>query len=161
MSEIKLFLSWSREDEKLKNSFLKLLKPRLEAVQAYKFTWWVDTFILPGEEWQPEIMEMLNESDYIVQLISYSFITSDFIRKYEIPGVGEAPLKKTLPVMIKDVSLDDGSIELHQIDKRQIYRGISGKSSYISRKSDYSKEKFVEGFREAVVARVENKIGYR
>ena len=160
MSEIRLFLSWSRDDEELKNSFLKILKPRLKAVQAYKFTWWEDTFILPGEEWQPKIMEMLDKSDYIVQLISYSFITSDFIRKYEIPGVGEAPLKKTLPVMIKDVSLD-GSIEFHQIDKRQIYRGISGKSSYISRKSDYSKEKFVEGFREAVVARVENKIGYR
>ena len=74
--------------------------------------------------------------------------------------MGEAPLKKTLPVMIKDVALD-GSIEFQQIDKRQIYRGISGKASYISRKSDYSKEKFVEGFREAVVARVENKIGYR
>ena len=160
MSEIKLFLSWSRNDEELKNSFLKILKPRLEAVQAYKFTWWEDTFILPGEEWQPTIMEMLGKSDYIVQLISYSFVTSEFIWKYEIPGVGEAPLKKTLPVMIEDVSLD-GSIELHQIDKRQIYRGISGKSSYISRKSDYSKKKFVEGFREAVVARVENKIGYR
>lgn len=88
-------------------------------------------------------MEMLDKSDYIVQLISYSFITSDFIRKYEIPGVGEAPLKKTLPVMIEDVSLD-GSIELHQIDKRQIYRGISGKSSYISRKSDYSKKSLLK-----------------
>lgn len=48
MSEIKLFLSWSRND--VKNSFLEILKPRLEAVQAYKFTWWEDTFILPGEE---------------------------------------------------------------------------------------------------------------
>ncbi len=141
MSEIKLFLSWSRND--VKNSFLKILKPRLKAVQAYKFTWGEDTFILPGEEWQPKIMEMLDKSDYIVQLISYSFITSDFIRKYEIPGVGEAPLKKTLPVMIEDVSLD-GSIELHQIDKRQIYRGISGKSSYISRKSDYSKKSLLK-----------------
>lgn len=57
--------------------------------------------------------------------------------------MGEAPLKKTSPVMIEDVSLD-GSIELHQIDKRQIYRGISGKSSYISRKSDYSKKSLLK-----------------
>ena len=55
---------------------------------------------------------------------SPSFLASKFIRDYEIPGVGEAPLKKTLPVMLDDVPLD-GSMEFHQIDRRQIYRGNS------------------------------------
>ena len=65
----------------------------------------MDSFILPGEEWKGEILTQLAEADYVVQLISPSFLASDFIRDYEIPGVGEAPEKKTLPVMPVDALL--------------------------------------------------------
>ena len=161
MSDIRLFLSWAHDDAEAKDSFLKLLKPRLGIAQNHVFTWWVDSFILPGEEWKEEIRAQLEKADYIVQLISPSFLASDFIRDYEIPGVGEAPLKKTLPVMLVDVPLD-GSREFHQIDRRQIYRGLPGEArSYDCLENDPQRNRFVDGFVDAIVARVEGKGGYR
>lgn len=159
--DIQLFLSWAHDDAKLKESFLKLLKTRLTNVPNHAFTWWEDSFILPGEEWKEEIRAQLAEADYIVQLISPSFLASDFIRDYEIPGVGEAPLKKTLPVMLVDVPLD-GTVEFHQIDRRQIYRGNSIEPhSYVSRETDYQRDQFVGGFFSRIIDRVEGKGGYR
>lgn len=162
MSGIQLFLSWAHDDAEAKDSFLKVLRPRLKSARGHTFTWWKDSFILPGEEWKREILTQLAKADYIVQLISPSFLASRFIRDYEIPGVGEAPLKKTLPVMLVDVPLD-GSMEFHQIDRRQIYCIQQGRSrySYISRETDYQRNQFVDGFVERVLARVEGKTGYR
>ena len=158
---IQLFLSWAHDDAKLKESFLKLLEPRLGNARNHVFTWWEDSFILPGEEWKDEILTRLAEADYIVQLISPSFLASDFIRDYEIPGVGEAPLKKTLPVMLVDVPLD-GSREFHQIDRRQIYRGLPGEArSYDCLENDPQRNRFVDCFVDAIVARAEGKRGYR
>lgn len=162
MSGIQLFLSWAHDDAETKELFLRLLRPRLENTRGHKFTWWEDSFILPGEEWKPEILTQLANADYIVQLISPSFLASTFIRKYEIPGVGEAPLKKTLPVMLVDVPLD-GSMEFHQIDRRQIYCMQQGRNrySYISRETDYQRNQFVDGFVSRMIDRVEGKTGYR
>lgn len=161
MSDIQLFLSWAHDDAELKDSFLKLLTPRLRITKSHTFTWWMDSFILPGEEWKPEILTQLANADYIVQLISPSFLASKFIRDYEIPGVGEAPLKKTLPVMLDDVPLD-GSMEFHQIDRRQIYRGNSYEPhSYMSCETDYQRKQFVNGFVQRALSRVEGKTGYR
>ena len=161
MSDIRLFLSWAHNDAEAKDSFLKLLKPRLGIAKNHVFTWWVDSFILPGEEWKEEIRAQLAEADYIVQLISPSFLASTFIRDYEIPGVGEAPLKKTLPVMLVDVPLD-GTVEFHQIERRQIYRGNSIEPhSYVSRETDYQRDQFVGGFFSRIIDRVEGKGGYR
>ena len=158
---IQLFLSWAHDDAKLKESFLKLLKPCLAIVPNHAFTWWEDSFILPGEEWKEEILTQLTEADYIVQLISPSFLASDFIRKYEIPGVGKAPEKKILPVMLVDVPLD-GTVEFHQIDRRQIYCGNSiDPHSYVSRETDYQRNQFVDGFFSRIIDRVEGKGGYR
>mgnify|MGYP000856373235 FL=1 len=161
MSDIRLFLSWAHNDAEAKDSFLKLLKPRLWIAQNHVFTWWMDSLILPGEEWKEEIRAHLAEADYIVQLISPSFLASTFIRDYEIPGVGEAPLKKTLPVMLVDVPLD-GTVEFHQIDRRQIYCGNSIEPhSYVSRETDYQRDQFVAGFFSRIIDRVEGKGGYR
>lgn len=161
MSDIKLFLSWAHDDAEAKDSFFKLLKTRLRTAKNHAFTWWVDSFILPGEEWKGEILTQLAEADYVVQLISPSFLASDFIRDYEIPGVGEAPLKKTLPIMLVDVPLD-GTMEFHQIDRRQIYCGNSNEPhSYVSCETDYQRNQFVDGFFSRIIDRVEGKGGYR
>ena len=37
---IQLFLSWAHDDAKLKESFLKLLEPRLGNARNHVFTWW-------------------------------------------------------------------------------------------------------------------------
>ena len=161
MTDIKLFLSWAHYDAEVKDSFLTLLRQRLAVARNHSFTWWVDSFILPGEEWKAEILTQLAEADYIVQLISPSFLASDFIRDYEIPGVGDAPLKKTLPVMLVDVPLD-GTVEFHQIDRRQIYRGNPVEPHcYVSRETAFQRNQFVDGFVSRIIDRVEGKGGYR
>lgn len=161
MSDIQLFLSWAHADAEAKESFLNLLKPPLQIAKDHTFTWWEDSFILPGEEWKEEIRAQLEKADYIVQLISPSFLASDFIRDYEIPGVGEAPLKKTLPVMLVDVPFD-GTVEFHQIDRRQVYRGNTCEPhSYISCQTNYQRRLFVDGFFIRIIDRVEGKGGYR
>ena len=59
MSDIRLFLSWAHNDAEAKDSILKLLKPRLRIAKNHVFTWWEDSFILPGEELKAEILTQL------------------------------------------------------------------------------------------------------
>lgn len=110
MYRSKFFLSWAHGEVRAKKSFLKLLKPRLESCKNHEITWWEDSFILPGEKWLPQILEHLEDSDYIVQLVSPAFLASNFIRTYEIPGVGNTPMKNVLPVMLVDVPFG-GAVE--------------------------------------------------
>ena len=64
--------------------------------------------------------------------------------------------------MLVDVPLD-GSMEFHQIDRRQIYCMQQGRNrySYISRETDYQRNQFVDGFVERVRLRVSGQTGYR
>lgn len=162
MTDIKLFLSWARDDAELKNSFLSVLKPRLKNLRGHTVTWWEDSFLLPGEEWTEEIITRFEEANYIVQLISPSFLASNFIQTYEIPGVGNAPLKKTLPVMLVNVPLD-GSMDFHQIDKKQIYYFQQGtkRLSFDSRETLFQRNQFVDGFVAGIIQRFEGTVGYR
>lgn len=54
-------------------------------------------------------------------------------------------------------------MEFHQIDLRQIYCIQQGRNqySYISRKTDYQRNQFVDGFVERVRLRVSGQTGYR
>ena len=102
------------------------------------------------------------EANYIVQLISPSFLASNFIQTYEIPGVGSAPWKKTLPVMLVNVPLN-GSMNFHQIDKKQIYFFQQGtkRLSFDSRETLFQRNEFVDGFVARIIQRIEGKVGYR
>lgn len=161
MYRSKFFLSWAHGEGRAKKSFLKLLKPRLESCKNHEITWWEDSFILPGEEWLPQILEHLEDSDYIVQLVSPAFLASNFIRTYEIPGVGNTPMKNVLPVMLVDLPLW-GAVEFFGINDNQIYRGTSSKrNSYISCKTELQRIEFVDGFVEQIINRIEDKGGYR
>ena len=161
MPDIKLFISWAHADSELASSFLQLLVPRLKNVRNYNIIIWDFSFVQIGEQWEPEILKQWKKANYIIQLISPHFLNSEFIRKYEIPEIGEATRKKSLPVMLDDVPLDK-SMNLYQIDERQIYRGsFNHPHSYISCTTEYERRKFVNGFVEKLLERIDRKTGYR
>lgn len=160
MAKIKLFLSWAHDDADLKEEFCKLLKPRLSIAKNHTITWWEDSLILPGDRWANEIQAQLVESDYILQLISPSFLASTFITNNEIPGVGNTPHKRILPVMLVDVPLNQ-STEFHQLGDYQIYYGIDSRPcSFVSCETLYQKIKFVDGFVEQLLTRISGMTGY-
>jgi len=159
MSNIKLFLSWAHADHALKEDLVSRLRPRLKIAKRYNFTWWEDSLLHPGEEWGKGIDSRFEEGDYIVQLVSPSFLASDFIRNHEIPGLGKTPNKKTLPLMLKDVPLN-GDYEFHNINGWQIFRRPDQRA-YGDLRGNAQKDRFVNEFTDTIIRRVDNRGGYR
>ena len=163
MSAVKLFLSGAYADQVLKEDLVSRLTPRLKNVKKHNLDWWEDSLIISGEEWEEEIYSRFNEGDYIVQLVSHSFLASDFIRDHEIPGLGKTPRKPILPLMLKSVPLN-GDYEFHGIDKHQIFflRGANGKPRvYGDLRRDTQKDRFANEFVNTIIRRVDKRGGYR
>jgi hypothetical protein len=163
MSDIKLFLSWAHADHALKKDLVFRLTPRLKTVKRHDFARWEDSLILAGAAWSEEIDSRLDESDYVVQLVSPAFLASDFIRDHEIPGRGKTPHKPTLPLMLKNVPLN-GDYEFHGIDRHQIFflRSANGEpKAYGDLRGDAQRNRFANEFVDAVIRRVDKRGGYR
>ena len=163
MSAVKLFLSGAYADQVLKEDLVSRLTPRLKTVKKHDFARWEDSLILAGVEWSEEIDSRLDESDYVVQLVSPAFLASDFIRDHEIPGRGKTPHKPTLPLMLKSVPLN-GDYEFHGIDKHQIFflRRINGEPrAYRDLREDAQKDRFANEFTNAIIRRVDKRGEYR
>jgi hypothetical protein len=83
---LKLFISYSHEDEDLK----QLLDIHLASLKRdERIVTWNDRQIFAGQEWDTAIKEELNQSDLILLLISANFIASDYIWKYELANAIE------------------------------------------------------------------------
>ncbi|WP_281784310.1 toll/interleukin-1 receptor domain-containing protein [Sinimarinibacterium flocculans] len=78
---LQLFISYSHVDAQLKAELVKHLEPlrRLKLIEA-----WSDTALRPGDEWEEEISERLEEADIILLLISIDFINSNFCYDVEL-----------------------------------------------------------------------------
>jgi len=103
--EIEFFVSYARTDEELVVPFLEGLKEMLAPSKTYKFKYWQDTEILPGETWLQEIQDALESCTLRLLLVSPAFLASSFITQEELPrfvGNGSKPL---IPVMLKKVNL--------------------------------------------------------
>jgi TIR domain len=81
-SPLRIFISYSREDETFKNQLVKILKglQRRGVVDT-----WQDRRIEPGDEWNKSIRDAMNECDLAVLLVSPDYIASDFIQQVEQP----------------------------------------------------------------------------
>lgn len=158
MTPIQLVTLKACEDHKDAQSFLALAETRLKTIKNRDFAWWDRTLILPGEDRESETAKHLSEAHYVILLLSPNLLAA--MKDRNVPRIGEIE-HKLLPVMLVDVPLD-GSREFHQIDRRQIYRGLPGEArSYDCLENDPQRNRFVDGFVDAIVARVEGKGGYR
>jgi hypothetical protein len=80
-SPISLFISYSHEDEKLKEQLLKHLMPlkRLGLISE-----WHDRKLAAGDNWAQEISDNLSSSRIILLLISIDFINSKYCYDIEL-----------------------------------------------------------------------------
>ncbi|MEO6187506.1 MAG: toll/interleukin-1 receptor domain-containing protein [Ginsengibacter sp.] len=76
-----IFISYAHLDEELKkelDKYLKVLK------RSSKIESWNDRDLVPGQEWDAEIMAALAKANVILLLISIDFNASDFIWDKEL-----------------------------------------------------------------------------
>jgi nucleotide-binding universal stress UspA family protein len=101
MARPRIFVSYSHADIKQKERLLKHLSV-LDG--AADFDVWTDDQIRPGEKWEPVIEFALSNSSIAILLISADFLSSDFVRRREIPAILERREKQDLrlyPILAK------------------------------------------------------------
>ena len=104
--KVKVFFSYSHEDEKLRDELAKHLKS-LE--RQNKIEPWHDRKIVPGTDWRKELDSQLNSADIILLLVSPSFVDSDFCYCTELEqarkrhDAGEACI---IPVFLRPLDLE-------------------------------------------------------
>ena len=97
----KVFISYSSQDVDLQrklNTALSTLK------RKWRLDCWTDQEILPGNEWDSEIMENLKEADIVLLLISSDFIGSDYcyIKEMEVALQRHKDgVAKVIPVILR------------------------------------------------------------
>ena len=100
---IKIFLSYSHEDEKLRDILAKHLciLERQQIIQS-----WYDRDIAAGTEWAGEISEQLQLADIILLLISADFLASDYCYDIEMKRAMErhdAGKARVIPIILRPV----------------------------------------------------------
>lgn len=107
MNPLKLFISYSHQDEKYKDQLtthLSSLKRRGVVKE------WHDRKLIPGEEWDKSIKQELLDSDIILLLISADFLASNYCYDIEIIKAmdrhqqGEA---KVIPIIVRPCDWKD------------------------------------------------------
>jgi hypothetical protein len=99
-----VFISYSSKDKRYKDELLKQLK-----VLAHQevISTWHDGLLIPGQQWNAEIVEHLNSSRVILLLISPDFLTSDYVNKVELTLAAERHKTKeacVIPVLVRNVN---------------------------------------------------------
>jgi|GEM_PF-3138663 len=99
---VKIFISYAHEDEELQ----QMLRKHLDILGLDV---WVDREIRPGTEWNADIERELEAADIILLLLSVDFLSSDFVRKVEIPRALERHqlgVSRVVPVLLRTVAWD-------------------------------------------------------
>lgn len=99
---VKIFISYAHEDEELQ----QMLRKHLDILGLDV---WVDREIRPGTEWNDDIQRELEAADVILLLMSVDFLSSDFVRKVEIPRAlerHELGVSRVVPILLRTVAWD-------------------------------------------------------
>lgn len=99
---LKTFIIYSRADAQLKDELLTHLHPFVE----YKFIEkWVDSDLLPGEDWEKRLEDELEAAHLVIMLVSADALSSEFIRKKELKTALEkkrAGTARVIPILVRD-----------------------------------------------------------
>jgi len=98
-----VFISYAHEDQAL----LKELEKHLATLKRQNIiASWYDGNIMPGTEWESQIMERLNSAQIILLLVSADFINSDFCYSIEMEQAlarQEADQARVIPIILRPV----------------------------------------------------------
>jgi tetratricopeptide (TPR) repeat protein len=99
---LRVFVSYAREDKKLKDKLLEQLSV-LERFRGVAV--WTDDEIKPGEKWRPAIEKAMATTDVALLLVSPSSLASGFINDTEIPAMlkrNASDGMAVIPVILRD-----------------------------------------------------------
>lgn len=98
----RIFLSWTRLDQGLKDALLSVLLPALRLLRDVRIEWWEGSHLTCGEDLTAGIVDRLDEADYGLLLLSIPYLDRKFIQRYELPRfTGPAADKGALPVALR------------------------------------------------------------
>jgi len=106
-----VFVSYSHLDEKFREELdiqLAILKNK-----GY-LEWWTDKRLVPGDEWEKEVMEQLAKADIILLLVSSYFLASPFCWGVELDEAikrHEAGTARVVPIFVRVCIPEETPIE--------------------------------------------------
>lgn len=105
--KLKLFISYSHEDEKMKHDLDKHL---IMLKRSGKVEVWNDRQLIAGEEWDSGIKKEIQQADIILLLISADFNNSEYIWKEELAEAmnrHEQGTARVVPIILRKCEWKD------------------------------------------------------
>ena len=156
---VRYFISYAREDGRLKDQLMKGLEPFLKIAKDYRFAAWDDAEILPGEDWHAAIQRAIARCQFGLLLVSPEFLASEYIRAKELPAFVSPNLaspeatKRAIPVALKSL-LFDGNVDLKGLERVQVFHDPDGKA-FAERSTDKTRYDFARELFQRIVRVVE------
>jgi hypothetical protein len=111
-----VFVSYSHLDDKFREELdfqLTILKNK-----GY-LDWWADKRLVPGDEWQKEILDRLEKADIILLLVSSYFLASQFCWGVELAKAikrHDEGTARVVPIFVRECVPEETPIEkLHGV----------------------------------------------
>lgn len=136
---LKTFIIYARADAAFKDELLNHLHLFVENRLIEK---WVDSDLLPGEDWEKRIEQELEAAHLVIMLVSADALSSEFIRKKELKTAIEkkrAGSARVVPVLVRDCmwELNPDIAELQLLPRGDNGR-IQGVAAWLSRDSAWT-----------------------
>lgn len=128
--EAEVFVSYAHADDEYADPFLGGFREMVAPSKKYRFEFWQDHIILPGEKWVKEIRNALGRCSIGLLLVSPAFLASPFITEEELPKFVQESSKPVIPVMLRKVNLK--LHDLKGLEDAQIFRLKAGPNNYRS-----------------------------
>lgn len=108
---VRTFISFSSKDEK----YLQHLLKHLSALkQQGRIEVWTHHALMPGADWEPELLQKLHQAELVLLLISSDFMGSKYVQEKELA----ATLKRhqnqdvvVVPILVRPVDITDSFLD--------------------------------------------------
>lgn len=136
---LKTFIIYARADAPFKDELLEHLHPLVENEFIER---WVDSDLLPGEDWEKRIEQELEAAHLVIILVSATALRSEFIQKKELKTALEKKRggnARVIPILVRDCAWDLypqlSEIQLLPKDESGNLRGVA---AWLSRDSAWT-----------------------
>jgi hypothetical protein len=138
MTKIKVFISYSHDDYKQASNLAAFLASKFRNLNhgggKYKVAFWWDAHLTPGEYWNSEIPDKINDADLILFFVSKNFLNSEYIMKWEVPLSFERKESAGIPIL--SVFLDECDLATTKIGALEAIPKKGGRLTPLSRWSN-------------------------
>lgn len=160
------FVSYAHKDRQSVDSLLEKLHIRLALEQDFRFECWRDIDeILPGEKISDEIEDGIARSQIGLQMVSYAYMSSEFVRDRECPKCvpgreysNDSSLLLGFPIAIDHPDFsNDGWEEFGPRHQRSVF--LHGDKSYKQLRDEQARDAFADACVKQIVQTVRRYLG--